>query len=119
MINKKIVKLFILGAIFGLVFFNFFYWVTDILVRQNSKLEGTFSILANVLFFPAHLVRYTGWLYYLCHLFNSDYTCRGLGFDGGPLVWVEFVQMLAPVAILYGLLFVVIYKLIKKIKNSK
>ena len=115
MVNKTL-KSFLLGSAFGLFFFDFFYEVSDYLIMWNSNLREFMNTLADILFFPAHLVRYTGWLHYLCKLFNSN-ACRGLGFDGGPLVWVEFVQMLAPVALLYGLLFVLIYKLVEKTKR--
>ncbi len=39
--------------------------------------------------------------------------CRGLAFDGGPLEWVEWASVYISMAVVYGLLTFVIYKLYK------
>jgi hypothetical protein len=41
---------------------------------------------------------------YLCPLLPPD-SCRGLGLDGGPLEWLEWVMLFLQFAIGYGILF--------------
>ena len=45
---------------------------------------------------------------WICGFFKPD-LCRGLGFDGGPLVWVEYVWFFIVMGVYYGLIVEIIY----------
>ncbi|MBT4153207.1 MAG: hypothetical protein HOE53_01000 [Candidatus Magasanikbacteria bacterium] len=56
-------------------------------------------------------------LWPVCALSQTN-ICRGLGFDGGPLEWVEWTSIYLHTMVFYGLLFVGIYMVYLKIKKS-
>ncbi len=53
----------------------------------------------------------------VCH-FSTTNICRGLGFDGGPLEWVEWTSLIGGGILIYGLIFWGVYRLYLFIRNK-
>jgi hypothetical protein len=110
---KKNLKFFLLGATFGLIIFVSLFFIPS--GKMNPLLEKVFVVA----YFPGGIINPTdSILHWFCNLFQSN-ACRGLGFDGGPLVWVEWTFITIAMAIWYGFIFLLGAKLIEWYKKRK
>ncbi len=100
-------QIFISGGLFGFFLTNF--WTL------SEKLP---SFLYRLLLLPF----LGGWyiskivLWPICKLSKTN-ICRGLGFDGGPLEWIEWLFVYTSMIICYGLVFLSVYKIYSKLKK--
>jgi hypothetical protein len=99
--------IFVLGNITGLV--------SLVSVEKFNTIPQPFKtvtfLLAQIGFILVKIIQWP-----IC-LLNPNNICRGLGLDGGPLVWMEWTGLFISVIIGYGFLFVCVYMLFKKMHS--
>ncbi len=86
---------------------------------------GLFQIKIQILLLPAVLgiVAFDGLLaaVKLCQI--KEIFCTGLGFDGGPLEWLEWASLFVGMMLVYGLIFLagqIIYStFVSKFRNNR
>ncbi len=110
---KTNLKLFILGAPLGPAIFAFFYYIPAVTNYTVGKVS-----MYILLFIPTMITWFTDKLLFWFCSFTDPQACRGLGFDGGPLEWVEWTALFVMLMVYYGLLFIAVAKLIKLIKKN-
>lgn len=108
-------KSFYFGALSGLILFLFI--VFGFVVAQTPGQEKILSIIG----IPFKIINpVDSALHWVCNVFRSD-ICRGIGFDGGPLVWIEWTSAVIAMAFWYGLIFLLgekIVTIVKKLVNK-
>ena len=103
--NKPNLRIFLIGGSFGLALFLILVWLA------SRPEEGVELPLISVLFPWFHLNLDDRFLELLCNILNRPNLCRGLGLDGGPLAWVEYIWAYVSPFIFYGIFFVIIRQL--------
>ena len=106
---KSSTKVFIIGSFTGLI-------VSLPLMFLPISQDHIIAKITPILLYPA-IVAFRNVnrpLQWLCDLFNSD-LCRGLGLDGGPLVWVEWATLIIGSAMWIGVIFVIIHVFYRKL----
>ncbi len=58
-------------------------------------------------------------LWPVCSYSKTSGYCIGLGFDDGPLQWLEYGCVFLSLILFYGLVFWVVYRLLQYIKKRK
>jgi|GEM_PF-4232911 len=104
---RKSIKYFLPGAGFGLLMF------VVMLFMSGISVESFPGKLLTIVYFPAGIVNVVdSVLHWIADVFNSDID-RGLGFDGGPLEWVEWLSIVVSMIVSYGFISLIIAKLVE------
>ncbi|MBU1033083.1 MAG: hypothetical protein ABII13_05355 [Patescibacteria group bacterium] len=123
--KKQALKIFLVGFIFGMLFWSMLIYIDEFNSFQNKVIELLFQI-----FFPFVILRPLGSIFYffldpLCNVFKAiDFriggveACAGLALDGGPLAWLEYLWIWLVVGVFYGVIFLTTFKIISWIKRK-
>lgn len=112
--SRKRVVAFLVGAVFGI---GYLFAIFFLLPHPPAWLE---RILRATIFPLSSSIEMTDRvLYFFCDLFNQGSMCRGLGFDGGPLEWIEWVSVFVTIALAYGLLGLAVHEVADRVKSRK
>jgi len=98
---------FILGNLFGAISL----FSLEMFNALPQPLYALTFLFGRIGFFLVEII-----LWPICK-FNTDHLCRGLGLDGGPLVWVEWTGLFVSVMIGYGFVFLLVYMLFQKMRS--
>jgi hypothetical protein len=104
-------KSFYFGALSGLILFMFIVFGPG--VTPTPGQEKILSIIG----IPFKIINpVDNALHWVCDVFRSN-TCRGTGFDGGPLVWIEWTSVAIVMAFWYGIIFLLGEKIVTVLKK--
>ncbi len=110
---KYTMRSFLSGAAFGLLLFA----ISDFMPDANTI--PMLDKLLTVAYFPAQIVNAVDSIIFWLAKTTSSNMDRGMGFDGGPLEWVEWLTVLLAMTAWYGFIFLLIAKTIEwKIRKN-
>lgn len=109
-------KLFCIGLLFGAILFTVPFFDLVHLGRFDSIL---IKLLFQILYIPVWITIPLGDIIHMIDIFFESDIDIGLGFDGGPLEWLEWLVFFVAMGLWYGILFSVFGNIYTKIFHSK